>query len=71
MDLLDILQPDEDAVFFVCDTHRPISVVNVYNDTQVGQTPRALPSVCFYATASGLVFLARHVSTLPIGAGAA
>ncbi|KAF6080761.1 cell division cycle 45 [Phyllostomus discolor] len=34
-DLLDILQPDEDAVFFVCDTHRPVNVVNVYNDTQI------------------------------------
>ncbi|KAM5263130.1 cell division control protein 45 homolog isoform 3-T3 [Ctenodactylus gundi] len=35
VDLLDILQPDEDTVFFVCDTHRPVSVVNVYNDTQI------------------------------------
>ncbi|XP_025789103.1 cell division control protein 45 homolog [Puma concolor] len=35
VDLLDILQPDEDAVFFVCDTHRPVNVVNVYNDTQI------------------------------------
>ncbi|XP_036923237.1 cell division control protein 45 homolog [Sturnira hondurensis] len=34
-DLLDILQPDEDTVFFVCDTHRPVNVVNVYNDTQI------------------------------------
>eukprot|EP00069_Balaena_mysticetus_P018795 bmy_02449T0 len=35
VDLLDILQPDEDTVFFVCDTHRPVNVVNVYNDAQV------------------------------------
>ncbi|XP_002743587.1 cell division control protein 45 homolog isoform X1 [Callithrix jacchus] len=35
VDLLDILQPDEDTVFFVCDTHRPVNVVNVYNDTQI------------------------------------
>ncbi|XP_037679526.1 cell division control protein 45 homolog isoform X2 [Choloepus didactylus] len=35
VDLLDILQPEEDAVFFVCDTHRPVNVVNVYNDTQI------------------------------------
>ncbi|XP_053443482.1 cell division control protein 45 homolog [Nycticebus coucang] len=35
VDLLDILQPDEDAIFFVCDTHRPINVVNVYNDNQI------------------------------------
>ncbi|KAI5133341.1 cell division control protein 45 homolog isoform X1 [Manis pentadactyla] len=35
IDLLDILQPDEDAIFFVCDTHRPVNIVNVYNDTQI------------------------------------
>ncbi|XP_019482439.1 PREDICTED: cell division control protein 45 homolog isoform X1 [Hipposideros armiger] len=35
IDLLDILQPDEDAIFFVCDTHRPVNVVNVYNDPQI------------------------------------
>lgn len=35
VDLLDILQPDEDAIFFVCDSHRPVNVVNVYNDAQV------------------------------------
>uniref|UniRef100_A0A2I3TT98 Cell division cycle 45 n=1 Tax=Pan troglodytes TaxID=9598 RepID=A0A2I3TT98_PANTR len=35
VDLLDILQPDEDTIFFVCDTHRPVNVINVYNDTQV------------------------------------
>lgn len=35
VDLLEILQPEEDTFFFVCDSHRPINVVNVYNDTQV------------------------------------
>ena len=35
VDLLDILQPDEDSIFFVCDTHRPVNVVNVYNDTHI------------------------------------
>uniref|UniRef100_A0A452TLT7 Cell division cycle 45 n=1 Tax=Ursus maritimus TaxID=29073 RepID=A0A452TLT7_URSMA len=35
VDLLDILQPDEDAIFFVCDSHRPVNVVNVYNDAQI------------------------------------
>ncbi|XP_066222583.1 cell division control protein 45 homolog isoform X1 [Saccopteryx leptura] len=35
IDLLDVLQPDEDVIFFVCDTHRPVNVVNVYNDTQI------------------------------------
>ncbi|XP_004945543.1 cell division control protein 45 homolog isoform X2 [Gallus gallus] len=35
VDLLEILQPEEDTYFFVCDSHRPINVVNVYNETQV------------------------------------
>lgn len=35
IDLLETLQPEEDTVFYVCDTHRPIDVVNVYNDTQI------------------------------------
>ena len=34
-----MLQPDEDSIFFVCDTHRPVDVVNVYNDTQVAKIP--------------------------------
>lgn len=46
VDLLDILQPDEDSVFFVCDTHRPVNVVNVYNDTQVPGPFRAFLYVC-------------------------
>ncbi|XP_006135008.2 cell division control protein 45 homolog [Pelodiscus sinensis] len=35
IDLLEILQPEEEAFFFICDTHRPINVVNVYNETQI------------------------------------
>ncbi|NXT45798.1 CDC45 protein, partial [Pluvianellus socialis] len=35
VDLLEVLQPEEDTFFFVCDSHRPINVVNVYNDTQI------------------------------------
>ncbi|KAJ7412048.1 Cell division control protein 45 like protein [Willisornis vidua] len=35
VDLLEILQPEEGTFFFVCDSHRPINVVNVYNDTQI------------------------------------
>ncbi|KAL8180305.1 UNVERIFIED_CONTAM: DNA replication initiation factor cdc45 [Gekko kuhli] len=35
IDLLEVLQPEEDIVFFVCDTHRPINVVNIYNEPQV------------------------------------
>lgn len=34
-DLLEMLQPDDDTVFYICDTHRPVDVINVYNDTQV------------------------------------
>uniref|UniRef100_A0AAR2LH98 CDC45 cell division cycle 45 homolog (S. cerevisiae) n=1 Tax=Pygocentrus nattereri TaxID=42514 RepID=A0AAR2LH98_PYGNA len=35
VDLLETLQPEEDSIFFICDTHRPVDVVNVYNDTQI------------------------------------
>ncbi|XP_071949522.1 cell division control protein 45 homolog [Antedon mediterranea] len=35
INLLDVLQPEDDVTFFVCDSHRPIDLVNVYNDTQV------------------------------------
>ncbi|KAI4820789.1 hypothetical protein KUCAC02_028756 [Chaenocephalus aceratus] len=35
VDLLEMLQPDDDSVFFICDTHRPVDVVNVYNDSQI------------------------------------
>uniref|UniRef100_A0A8C9YRJ6 CDC45 cell division cycle 45 homolog (S. cerevisiae) n=1 Tax=Sander lucioperca TaxID=283035 RepID=A0A8C9YRJ6_SANLU len=35
VDLLEMLQPDDDSVFFICDTHRPVDVVNVYNETQI------------------------------------
>uniref|UniRef100_A0A3B3DSV7 CDC45 cell division cycle 45 homolog (S. cerevisiae) n=1 Tax=Oryzias melastigma TaxID=30732 RepID=A0A3B3DSV7_ORYME len=35
VDLLEMLQPDDDSIFFICDSHRPVDVVNVYNDTQI------------------------------------
>ncbi|XP_049618653.1 cell division control protein 45 homolog [Syngnathus scovelli] len=35
VDLLELLQPDDDSTFFICDTRRPVDVVNVYNDTQI------------------------------------
>ncbi|XP_029961602.1 cell division control protein 45 homolog [Salarias fasciatus] len=35
VDILEMLQPDDDSIFFICDTHRPVDVVNVYNDTQI------------------------------------
>lgn len=34
IDLVDILQPDEDVVFFVLDAHKPTDVCNVYSDGQ-------------------------------------
>ncbi|KAM9392015.1 cell division control protein 45 homolog [Pholidichthys leucotaenia] len=35
VDLLEMLQPDDDSIFFICDTHRPVDVINAYNDTQI------------------------------------
>lgn len=35
IDLVDILQPDEDVVFFIIDSHKPTNVCNVYSDGQV------------------------------------
>ncbi|XP_047999119.1 cell division control protein 45 homolog [Leguminivora glycinivorella] len=35
IDLVDILQPEEDVVFFVLDCHKPTDVCNVYSDGQV------------------------------------
>lgn len=35
VDIVDLLQPDEDVVFFVCDSHRPLDVCNIYSDKQV------------------------------------
>jgi cell division control protein 45 len=35
LDLVDILQPPEDAVFYLIDSLRPIEVHNVYNGVQI------------------------------------
>lgn len=35
IDLVDVLQPDDDVVFYVCDSHRPYNVCNVYSNGQV------------------------------------
>ncbi|XP_041972251.1 cell division control protein 45 homolog [Aricia agestis] len=35
VDLVDILQPEEDVVFFVLDSHKPTDICNVYSDGQV------------------------------------
>ncbi|EDS32436.1 conserved hypothetical protein [Culex quinquefasciatus] len=37
IDLVDLLQPEPDVVFFVCDSHRPYDICNVYSDQQVRQ----------------------------------
>lgn len=40
VDILETLEPDdEETVFFVCDSHRPFDVCNIYNDGQVGRAP--------------------------------
>lgn len=35
IDIIEILQPDDDVIFFVCDSHRPMDVCNIYSDSQV------------------------------------
>lgn len=35
IDLVDLLQPEPDVVFFVCDSHRPYDICNVYSDQQI------------------------------------
>lgn len=35
IDLIGELQPSEDVIFFVCDSHRPLDVCNIYSDKQV------------------------------------
>ncbi|XP_072044064.1 cell division control protein 45 homolog [Amphiura filiformis] len=35
MDILEVLQPEEHVQFFICDSHRPIDLFNIYNDTQI------------------------------------
>jgi cell division control protein 45 len=35
IDLVELLEPDEDTLFFVCDSHRPLDLCNIYSDSQV------------------------------------
>lgn len=35
VDLVELLEPDEDVTFYVCDSHRPMDVCNIYSDSQV------------------------------------
>lgn len=46
IDLVDILQPEEDVVFFVLDSHKPTDICNVYSDGQVRYLCIFLLSCC-------------------------
>lgn len=35
IDIIELLQPDDDVCFYICDSHRPVDVHNVYNGVQV------------------------------------
>lgn len=35
IDIVDVLLPVEDVTFFICDSHRPYHICNVYSDAQV------------------------------------
>ncbi|KAG5674134.1 hypothetical protein PVAND_004119 [Polypedilum vanderplanki] len=35
IDLLDFLAPEEDTIFFLVDSHRPLDLCNIYSDSQV------------------------------------
>jgi cell division control protein 45 len=35
VDLIDFFAPEEDMIFYVCDSHRPLDLCNIYSDSQV------------------------------------
>ncbi|EDW00201.1 cell division control protein 45 homolog [Drosophila grimshawi] len=35
VDIVELLKPAEDVTFFICDSHRPLDVCNIYSDRQV------------------------------------
>lgn len=35
IDLVDVLEPEEDVVFFVLDSHRPTDLCNIYSNGQI------------------------------------
>ncbi len=39
LDLVEVLEPT-DQILFVCDSHRPLDLCNVYSDSQVKSIPR-------------------------------
>lgn len=34
-DLVDFLQPEDNVLFFICDSHRPLDLCNIYSLSQV------------------------------------
>lgn len=36
LDLVELLAPEENILFFICDSHRPLDLCNIYSDSQVG-----------------------------------
>merc|ERR1712183_1258288 len=35
IDIIELLQPDDDVCFYICDSHRPVDIHNVFNGVQV------------------------------------
>lgn len=35
VDIVEHLKPDDNVFFFVCDSHRPLDLCNIYSDSQV------------------------------------
>lgn len=35
LDVVELLQADENTVFFILDSHRPVDVYNIYSESQV------------------------------------
>ncbi|ALC48162.1 CDC45L [Drosophila busckii] len=35
VDIVELLQPDDEVTFYICDAHRPLDVCNIYSDRQV------------------------------------
>lgn len=35
VDIVDVLEPEPDVVFFVVDSHRPTDVCNIYSENQI------------------------------------
>lgn len=45
VDLVELLEPDDDVTFFVCDSHRPLDICNVYSDSQVSERLNSGPEL--------------------------